>query len=163
MITSVTIKSVPFVLEKDRTSPANEQTVFHLRPKTVTGAIETAANYAKIRIQDRRNKRDQIDAAAMKLAEMSEFKSIVEKIERYAVTQGAPENAYDHFLVKKEKASDGYHDITLPDGTRAILIDEIVDDVDKQYVYLSMQPKDLDELTEASQDATKLKEGERNF
>lgn len=158
MISSITTKPVPFIIERERTIPAAEQTVFWIKPKTQEDTNESASNYAKAAVTNRRKGRNDLDPKAMQQADIAEWMNIVIRIENFLCIPGAPGGAYDHFSVKS--AADPTKYKTTTDG---IVVTDTDVDVDRRMIFISMSPKDSEEILAAAVDFNELKAGERNF
>lgn len=162
MITGIVRKQHPFVLEADRTNPPDQQTVFWIVPKTVRGATETAANYAKVQIEKRRKGTKEIDVKAMQLADMDEWLKAVERVQNFACPEGAPglndeDSAFDHFVLRAEKDPSKY----VVKGDNIIIVDT-TDEMDRKYIMCAMCPAEQEEVMNAYFDYSALKEGLKN-
>lgn len=163
MITSITCKEHPFVLQADRTAPENEKTIFWIVPKTVRGATEMAANYAGVQIENRRSKKKEIDVQAMHNADSKEWLRAVHRIENFGILVGAPgptedSSSYDHFLAKSEADPSAY----VKDDTGLIVIKNTTDSNDLKYILWAMSPADQEEIMSAYFNYSELKEGLKN-
>ena len=162
MITSISLKPHPYVLEADRTN-VEDRTIFHIIPKTVRGASETAADYARVQREHRRKGIKEIDVKAMQLADDKEWLRAIQRVQNYGVTPNCPGPAddasgYDHFLVKSEKEPAKY--VKKKDGI--IVITDTSDEADLKYIFWSMSVEDTEEIMKAYLDYNVLKEGAKN-
>lgn len=82
MVKGVEKKPVPYVLEDDRNSPLEEQTVFHIMPKTGHDSNRTLQRYAAASKDGRKGSRE-ISVQKLDSADIEEFLAIVSKVEVY--------------------------------------------------------------------------------
>jgi hypothetical protein len=102
MIRGVERKSIPYVVEDDRSSSLESQTVFWVIPKTGEDNNKTLRRYASTYKDGRRGGRE-VDDRKLNAADVDEFLYLVEKVENY----GFPK---DHKLY--DSANDPIKEIT---------------------------------------------------
>lgn len=90
MIQGVSKKAVPYVLEDDRRSPENEQTVFWIMPKKGHDANESLRRYAAAGRDGRKGYRE-LNTARLDSADLEEFADIVVKIENFLFSDDFPD------------------------------------------------------------------------
>ena len=164
MITSLVRKEYPYVLECDRTKPVDTQTVFYIIPKTVAGAAETAANYAKVQIERRRAGRKDLDVRALQIADEKEWLQAVKRVQNYGILPKAPgvseeASSYDHFFLKVENDPTHYKK---DEETGLITIVDTIDITDIKNILYSLPPAFQEEIMSAYFDFNALKEGLKN-
>jgi hypothetical protein len=89
MIKAVERKTVPYVLEDDRSNSPKEQTVFWIMPKRSHEANETLKRYGGTSRDARGGFRD-FSVKKLDAADNEEFVSIVEKVERFGLATDSP-------------------------------------------------------------------------
>ena len=136
MITAVERKTVPFVLEEDRASTANEQSIFWIMPKRSHEANITLSRYGGTSKDGRQGFRD-FNVKKLDTADIDEFISLVEKVERY---QLAPDSDY-------------YGQF------KSGVIPETVDKMILAEIARSMSSAHLTEIFDAAGDTHKLEQG----
>jgi hypothetical protein len=88
MIQGVNKKSVPYVLEEDRASIVDEQTVFWILPKTGHDNNLTLQRYAGASKETRKGR--EVNVLKMDAADRDEFTSLVEKVEKFIFSEDSP-------------------------------------------------------------------------
>lgn len=132
MITGVNKKPVPYVLEDDRNSPLNEQTVFWITPKKGHDANETLRRYAGAGRDGRKGYRE-LNTAKLDAADIEEFLSCVSRVQ--------------NFKLAEEEGGKVLTDITA--------------EGDLKQVCRSLSPDHLNEIFDAANNQTHLKAGEK--
>jgi hypothetical protein len=138
MIRAVESKAIPYVLEDDRESPLNDQTVFWIRPKTGADNNKTLQRYSLATKENRKGFRE-IDPRKMNIADQEEFLSVVERVENFGFNKENP--MYAQF--EKEEG-------IVKDSTEPAVLKEIVRSLSADY---------LAEVLEVSNNISKLTEG----
>lgn len=156
MARSVILKPVPYVLESDRGLLPEEQSVFHVLPKTIKTAAESVGRLSKVSVVNHKKRKNEVDLDSYNDAENKEFLETVVKVENYIVGQDAPEGAYEYFLGVSE-TNPNYE---TKEGE--IVIHVCTDKKDLLRLFRSMDPNDAEEISKVSQNYSLLKEGEKN-
>lgn len=92
MITGVSKKPIPYVLEEDRKSDAAVQTVFWIVPKKGHDANETLRRYAAAGRDGRKGYRE-LNTARLDQADIEEFLDICIKVENFQFSEDFPDLA----------------------------------------------------------------------
>lgn len=159
MISSITTKTRPYIMERDRDSTESDQTIFHVKSKTVKEGSQTTANYAKAQIQKRRGSQStEYDVGHLQKAEVEEWLRCVLKVERYLVVKDAPENANDHFALKTEAEPAKY--TKRENGDIVVVSTEV--EADLRFIFQSMDIADTEEVMEAAVKQSRLEETVKN-
>jgi hypothetical protein len=163
MISSIVLKEHRFVLESDRGNLPGNQTVFWIIPKTVRGATETLAAYAKTQVEKRGKGRRDVDVKAMLAADVNEWVNAVKKVDNYVVLRECPgptegTSSYDHFAIKSKDEPSKYK--MQEDGGIVVVSTDNPDDL--KYIYWSMANKDVEEIISAYIDYNELKDSAKN-
>lgn len=82
MIKGVEKTAIPYVLEDDRTSPVNEQTVFWITPKTGHDSNRSLQRYAATGREGRKGYRE-LNVTKLDSADQEEFLQICNKVEYF--------------------------------------------------------------------------------
>jgi len=82
MIKGVSRDPIPFVVEEDRNSPMEEQTIFWIKPKTGHEANQTMARYAAAGRDGRKGYRD-LNVGKLDNADIEEFLAICTRVENF--------------------------------------------------------------------------------
>lgn len=159
MISAIIEKPHEFVLENDRSLPVEEQTIFHVIPKTQRSTNESAAAYAKAQKADRRRGTTSIDAKALDTADLKEWLNAVCKIQNLLIPVKSPENAHDHFLSRVEEAPTKFEK---RESDGAIIVKETEDKSDLSYIYWAMSSAETEEVMKAYVDYGELRAGLKN-
>jgi hypothetical protein len=157
MISAIVEKEHPYVLKDDRENPEDKQTVFWIVPKTVRSANQTAADYAAVSSTERRSGTTKVNVARMNAVDDKEWISAVRKIENFLVPDGAPGNAFEHFLA----LSDGSADIEKINAV-TILVKVATEKADLLKIYWAMCTDHTAEIMEAYYNYTTLTGSEKN-
>jgi len=136
MIRAVIKKAIPYVLEDDRNSPITEQTVFWVTPKRSHEANKTLQRYGGAQ-KDGRGGYREFNVNKLDAADVEEFISLVEKVERYCLAPDTP-------FIKQFKGG-----IVIETTDKAVLAE----------IAASMSSGQLTEIFDASGDASKLEAG----
>ena len=136
MITAVERKTVPFVLEEDRASDPTEQTIFWIMPKRSHEANITLSRYGSTSKDGRQGYRD-FSVKKLDNADIDEFISLVERVERYQLASDS------NFLGQ-------FTDGVINDTIDKMILTEIV---------RSMSSAHLTEIFDAAGDTFKLEQG----
>jgi hypothetical protein len=99
MARGVPSEPVPYVLEADRGLPNEEQTVFHIKPKTGNDSNYITKLYISAYIEKDGGARD-LDVRQANAADVATFKHLVKKIENYCFS----DEYYEKHPAVKEKA-----------------------------------------------------------
>lgn len=147
---------VPYVLEGDRGLDEKEQTVFYIKPKTGHESNVQTKMYMKA-ITEKPDGSKDMDVSQTDAADIANFKVTVRKIENYAFPQEEYENkkAMRESAIEKELVDD------LGNKETIWFTEEITDPVMIEKVAKTLPSKALRELTQVSEDMSKLKEGEK--
>ena len=138
---AISKKSVPYVCESDRSLPKEEQTVFLIKPKTYQEVNNAMRRYGGTFKEDGQGFKD-YDVSKLNSADQQEWCSVVEKIENFCFSED---------YLKK------YPEIPHKEG-----FVEVITDSSTKLDVLSMLPVNvINEIWKATQDVTKLKEGEK--
>jgi len=86
MIHGAPKRAFPYALEDDLINPAEEHTIFWIRPKTGHDANRTLARYAQCGRDGRKGYRE-LNVIKLDAADIEEFTNIVEKVERYCFSE----------------------------------------------------------------------------
>lgn len=81
-------KPIPYVLDDDRSSEINDQTIFWIKPKTGSDNNKTVRRYAATSKENRKGYRE-IQSSKLDAADQDEFLSVVTKVEHYGFPQGS--------------------------------------------------------------------------
>ena len=136
MISAVNRKTVPFVLEEDRGNDPQDQTIFWIMPKRSHEANLTLSRYGSTSKDGRQGYRD-FNVSKLDDADIKEFDSLVEKVERYQLTPDS--NFFTQF-------KDGVIELT---ADKMILAE----------VAKTMSSAHLTEIFDAAGDTHKLEQG----
>jgi hypothetical protein len=137
MIKGINKKSIQYVLEDDRNSPLDQQTVFSIRPKTGHDSNQTLQRYAAAAKEGRGGKRE-INVNKLDSADVEEFLNIVEKVENYGFPEG------------NKFYNDGQPQTF--EGSEKEKMIEVVNTLSSDY---------LQEVFEAANNLSRLKEGQK--
>ena len=88
MIKAVNREAVPYVLEEDRANPVVEQTIFWVIPKRAHEANESVKRYGGAARDGRGGFRD-FNVNKLDTADIEEFTSLVQKVERFGLDKGS--------------------------------------------------------------------------
>ncbi|MFV2014552.1 MAG: hypothetical protein ACC656_03935 [Candidatus Heimdallarchaeota archaeon] len=138
MIRGVEQKEIPYVLEDDRSSPVEDQTVFWISPKTGHDNNKTLQRYSMATKTNRKGYQE-INPNKMDVADQEEFLHIVSKVENY----GFPE---DHTLYAKHENG---------------VLKESTEPGDLKEVARTLAADHLAEILEVSNNISKLTEGSK--
>jgi len=86
MITGVSKKPIPYVLEEDRKNPLQDQTVFYIVPKKGHDSNETLRRYAAAGRDGRKGYRD-LSVPRLDQADWEEFLDVVVKVENFRFSE----------------------------------------------------------------------------
>jgi len=136
MIKAVNREAVPYVLEEDRANPVVDQSIFWVLPKRAHEANESVKRYGGAARDGRGGFRD-FNVNKLDTADVEEFVSLVQKVERYEL---AKDSMY------RSKFKDGIVTAT----TEKEVLAEIAS---------SMSSGHLTEIFDAAGDAAKLEAG----
>jgi hypothetical protein len=138
---------VPYVCEEERALPIEDQTVFHIKPKTHKEANRTVALYAGAGRDGRKGYRE-LNKSKLDSADFTEWENTVVKIENFSF----PDDFYtEHDEVKKQakKRKDGLYVLS-------------IEDIWLRKEVLRYLPADVvNEIWDVAVDYSKLKEGEK--
>ena len=138
MIRGVEQTTFPYVLEDDRSNPVDEQTTFHIRPKTGHDQNKTLQRYASAFKENRKGGRD-VNPVKMDVADQEEFSYVVEKVENYGFPKG--HKMYD----------------TYDNG----VVDSTTDPAVLKEISRTLAADHLSEILEVSNNVSKLTEGSK--
>lgn len=136
MIEAVERKLVPYVLEEDRESQPNNQTIFWVMPKRSNEANQTLSRYGSTSKDGRQGFR-QFDSKRLNAADVEEFCALVGKVERFKL------------------ASDSLYFTQFKGG----IIDTTDDKLILTEVARTMSSAHMTEIFDAAGDTHKLKQG----
>jgi len=145
----------PYVLEADRGLPEEQQTVFHMKPKTGHDANVQTKVYLKAYREKDGGSRD-LDVPMADAADIANFKSTCKKIENFVF----PDDYYEaHPTIKKlAKAVK-----VMEDGAEVELL--FVSPIEEESiigdVFRCLDSESIRELTSVSNSVSKLKEGQK--
>ena len=89
-IKGVGTRAIPYVPEEDRTSPADEQTVFWIKPKSGHQANQTMRRYAAAGKDGRKGYRE-LSVNKLDTADLEEFVEVVERVENFYFSDKFPD------------------------------------------------------------------------
>tara|TARA_Y100000034_G_scaffold134990_1_gene205179 strand:+ start:3038 stop:3556 length:519 start_codon:yes stop_codon:yes gene_type:complete len=142
-----------YVLESDRGLPLDEQTIFHVSPRTARTDAKTLQRYDRA-TQEKRGRR-LIDSEKWSAADTAEFLSFCVKVENFVFDPATVEDSpvIENYLVKDGKTFAETEDGGLRSGV-------IEDAIGRTLVLDSLQSEHYLELVEVSKSLTRLREGE---
>lgn len=150
--------TIAYIPEDDRGLPEEQQTVFHIKPKTGHESNIQTKHYMKGISEKPDGSRD-MDVSKIDSADVANFQATVKKVENYAFSQDFYEDkkALKESSVKRE-IEDG-----LGNSEELWFTEEITDSVLLKKVAKTLPANVLREVAEVSEDMSRLKEGEKKF
>lgn len=148
--------AVAYIPEDDRGLPEEQQTVFHIKPKTGHESNIQTKHYMKGISEKPDGSRD-MDVSKIDSADVANFQATVKKVENYAF----PQDFYEDKEALKESSVKREIEDDLGNSEELWFTEEITDSVLLKKVAKTLPANVLREVAEVSEDMSRLKEGEK--
>lgn len=150
---------IPYILQEDRGLPEEQQTVFHIKPKTGHEDNVQTSYYLKA-IEETPDGKREMDVQQADRADIANFKTVVKTIENYAF----PPEYYEERPGLKKEAVEVEAENEFGEKESVLFTPEINLSDDSalfKEVVKTLPSSALKELNEVSRNRSKLKKGEK--
>lgn len=147
---------IPYILESDRGLDKKEQTIFYVRPKRGHESNVQTKMYMKA-INEKADGTRDLDVKKTDAADIANFKVTIEKVENYAFPQGYYE---EREALKKDAVKRTLKD-DMGNEEEVYFSKEVTDGVMLEKIARTLPSSALREITQVSEDISRLKEGEK--
>lgn len=166
MARGVIDEAIPYVLESDRDSPEEEQTIWYLKMRSSKDVNRSVTQYSAARRMGRAGY-DEVDEQRYNKADLNTFLGFVEKVEQF--TFGIPSPEETHIKYEEDGKGEIFEtkEIVMEEGKKTtksrkwirVKIIEKVSELKDVWLCLSIQ--DMNELLAASNDYNRLSESSK--